>query len=123
MEVRQAAGLLLKNNLKNAYTAMPLANQEFIKSELLPCLGAQDRQIRSTTGTIISVLVQLGGVASWPELLNTLVKCLDSNDLNLMEGAMDALSKACLSPILQLRTFRLYRSSLNVCKESFFKFI
>ncbi|WOG82112.1 hypothetical protein DCAR_0101274 [Daucus carota subsp. sativus] len=72
---------------------MPLENQEFIKSELLPCLGARDRQIRSTTGTIISVLIQLGGAASWPELLNTLVNCLDSNDLNLMEGAMDDLSK------------------------------
>lgn len=99
MEVRQAAGLLLKNNLKNAYTSMPMANKEFIKSELLPCLGAGDRQIRSTAGTIISVLVQLGGVTSWPELLNTLVKCLDSNDLNHMEGAMDALSKACLTSI------------------------
>lgn len=95
VEVRQAAGLLLKNNLKNAYTSMPMANKEFIKSELLPCLGAGDRQIRSTAGTIISVLAQLGGVTSWPELLNTLVKCLDSNDLNHMEGAMDALSKIC----------------------------
>ncbi|KAL0373186.1 UNVERIFIED_CONTAM: Transportin-1, partial [Sesamum calycinum] len=31
----------------------------------------------------------------WPELLHALVKCLDSNDVNLMEGAMDALSKIC----------------------------
>lgn len=76
---------------------MPVANQEFIKSELLPCLGSGDKQIRSTAGTIISVLVQLGGVINWPELLNTLVKCLDSNDLNHMEGAMDALSKACVA--------------------------
>lgn len=93
MEVRQAAGLLLKNNLKTAFQAMPAPNQEYIKAELLPCIGAGDRQIRSTAGTIISVLVQLGGVFGWPELLNALVKCLDSNDLNLMEGAMDALSK------------------------------
>uniref|UniRef100_A0A5B6Z443 Transportin-1 n=1 Tax=Davidia involucrata TaxID=16924 RepID=A0A5B6Z443_DAVIN len=74
---------------------MTSAYQQYIKSELLPCLGAADRHIRSTAGTIISVLVQLGGVFGWPELLHTLVKCLDSNDLNHMEGAMDALSKIC----------------------------
>ena len=75
---------------------MPSANQQYIKTELLPCLGAADRHIRSTAGTIITVLVQIGGVAGWPELLHALVKCLDSNDLNHMDGAMDALSKVTL---------------------------
>ncbi|CAK9134566.1 unnamed protein product [Ilex paraguariensis] len=95
VEVRQAAGLLLKNNLKTALKTMPPTNQQYIKSELLPCLGAADKHIRSTAGTIISVFVQLGGVVGWPELLLALVKCLDSNDLNHMEGALDALSKIC----------------------------
>ncbi|XP_028113612.1 transportin-1-like isoform X3 [Camellia sinensis] len=95
MEVRQAAGLLLKNNLRAAFKSMASPCQQHIKSELLPCLGAADRHIRSTAGTIISELVQIGGVFGWPELLHTLVQCLDSNDLNHMEGAMDALSKIC----------------------------
>ncbi|KAL7150279.1 hypothetical protein ABFS83_05G100900 [Erythranthe nasuta] len=95
VEVRQAAGLLLKNNLRSAFKTMPPANQRYIKSELLPCMGAADRQIRSTAGTIISTFVQIEGVAGWPELLHVLVKCLDSNDVNHMEGAMDALSKIC----------------------------
>ncbi|KAF4382452.1 hypothetical protein G4B88_011404 [Cannabis sativa] len=94
-DVRQAAGLLLKNNLRSAYKAMIPAYQQYIKSELLPCLGAADRNIRSTVGTIVSAVVQLGGVAGWPELLQALVTCLDSNDINHMEGAMDALSKIC----------------------------
>ncbi|XP_071921159.1 transportin-1-like [Coffea arabica] len=95
VDVRQAAGLLLKNNLRTTFNTMPSANQQYIKTELLPCLGAADRHIRSTAGTIITVLVQIGGVAGWPELLHALVKCLDSNDLNHMDGAMDALSKIC----------------------------
>ncbi|KAL7237320.1 hypothetical protein ACSBR2_003583 [Camellia fascicularis] len=95
MEVRQAAGLLLKNNLRAAFKSMASPYQQYIKSELLPCLGAADRHIRSTAGTVISELVQVGGVFGWPELLHTLVQCLDSNDLNHMEGAMDALSKIC----------------------------
>ncbi|KAL7257340.1 hypothetical protein ACSBR1_003612 [Camellia fascicularis] len=95
MEVRQAAGLLLKNNLRAAFKSMASPYQQYIKSESLPCLGAADRHIRSTAGTVISELVQVGGVFGWPELLHTLVQCLDSNDLNHMEGAMDALSKIC----------------------------
>lgn len=96
MEVRQAAGLLLKNNLRTAFKSMAPPYQQYIKSELLPCLGAADRHIRSTAGTIISVVVQIGGVFGWPELLHTLVKCLESNELNHMEGGMDALSKVCV---------------------------
>lgn len=69
------------------------AYQLYIKSELLPCLGSGDRHIRSTVGTIISTVVQIGGILGWPELLQALVNCLDSNDLHHMEGAMDALSK------------------------------
>ncbi|KAH7842878.1 hypothetical protein Vadar_010071 [Vaccinium darrowii] len=38
-----------------------------------------------------------GGIFGWPELLHTLVKCLESNELNHMEGGMDALSKIPLS--------------------------
>uniref|UniRef100_A0A1J3DNQ7 Transportin-1 n=1 Tax=Noccaea caerulescens TaxID=107243 RepID=A0A1J3DNQ7_NOCCA len=95
VEIRQAAGLLLKNNLKGAYPSMAQENQKHIKSELLPCLGAADRHIRTTVGTIISVIVHIEGVSGWPELLPALVTCLDSNDLNHMDGAMDALSKIC----------------------------
>ncbi|KDP33292.1 hypothetical protein JCGZ_13079 [Jatropha curcas] len=95
VEIRQAAGLLLKNNLRNAYKSITPVHQQYIKSELLPCLGAADRHIRSTVGTIISVVVQIGGISGWPELLQALVTCLDSNDVNHMEGAMDALSKIC----------------------------
>lgn len=95
VEVRQAAGLLLKNNLRGAYPSMVQENKKYIKSELLPCLGAPDRNIRTTVGTIISVIVNIEGVSGWPELLPALVTCLDSNDLNHMDGAMDALSKVC----------------------------
>lgn len=95
--LRQAAGLLLKNNLKRVWISMVQENQKYIKSELLPCLGAVDRHIRTTVGTIISEIVNVEGVAGWLELLPALVSCLDSNDLNHMDGAMDALSKVYCS--------------------------
>lgn len=90
---------------------MPLANQQYIKSELLPSLGAADRHIRSTAGTIISVLVQIDGVAGWPELLQALVSSLDSSDVNHVEGAMDALSKVPFSVIY--RAFHLIVSTVQ----------
>ncbi|CAL9040249.1 transportin-1-like isoform X2 [Musa acuminata AAA Group] len=95
LEVRQAAGLLLKNNLRATFSSLSSSYRQYIKSELLPCLGASDRTIRSTVGTIISVLVQLDRVAGWPELLQVLARCLASNDFNHMEGAMDAIYKIC----------------------------
>ncbi|CBI18918.3 hypothetical protein VitviT2T_026981 [Vitis vinifera] len=95
VEIRQAAGLLLKNNLRSSFRTLDPAHQQYIKSELLPCLGAADKHIRSTVGTIITVIVQQGRIFGWPELLQALVHCLDSNDLNLMEGALAALLKIC----------------------------
>ncbi|KAJ6821666.1 putative transportin-1 [Iris pallida] len=95
VEIRQAAGLLLKNNLRTSFSSLSQSNQQYIKSELLPCLGAADRSIRSTVGTVVAVVVQLVRVIGWPDLLQALVHCLDSNDLNHMEGAMDAIYKIC----------------------------
>ena len=100
MEVRQVAGLLLKNSLKVHYETLIPAYQEYIKAELILCLGSSDRHIRTTVGTVTSVIVQQGRVKGWPQLLNALLHCLDSNDYNHAEGALDALSK--VANIIQL---------------------
>ncbi|KAK3193287.1 hypothetical protein Dsin_024597 [Dipteronia sinensis] len=124
VEIRQAAGLLLKNNLRTGYKSMAPENQQYIKSELLPCLGAADRHIRSTVGTIVSVVVQLGGILGWPELLQALVNCLDSNDVNHMEGAMDALSKICedIPQVLDSDVAGLAERPINIFLPRFLKF-
>ncbi|OWM80947.1 transportin-1-like isoform X2 [Punica granatum] len=95
VEIRQAAGLLLKNNLKTSFNSLDSSCQTYIKTEILPCLGASDRNIKSTVGTVISVIVEQGRISTWPELLGALLQCLDSDNLNHMEGAMDAISKIC----------------------------
>jgi transportin-1 len=104
VEVRQAAGLLLKNNLKTNYSAIAFRYQHYIKTELLPCLGASDRNIRATVGTVISVVVQQVHVRGWPEIFQAIAQCLDSNDFNHMEGALDALSKICEDMPVELDT-------------------
>ncbi|CAN8271312.1 unnamed protein product [Cochlearia groenlandica] len=124
VEIRQAAGLLLKNNLKGAYPSMAQENQRYIKTELLPCLGAVDRNIRTTVGTIISVVVHIEGVSGWPELLPALVTCLDSNDLNHMDGAMDALSKICedIPHVLDSEVPGLAERPINIFLPRLFQF-
>ncbi|KAF8112704.1 hypothetical protein N665_0062s0053 [Sinapis alba] len=124
VEIRQAAGLLLKNNLKGGYSSMAQENQKYIKSELLPCMGAADRHIRTTVGTIISEIVNIDGVSGWLELLPALVTCLDSNDLNHMDGAMDALSKICedIPHVLDSEVPGLAESPINIFLPRLFQF-
>ena len=93
VHIRQAAGLLLKNNLKSNYESIQTQHLQYIKAEVLPCLGSSDFGVRTTVGTIVSVMVQQGGFHGWPEILPALIQCLDSNDYNHMEGALGALFK------------------------------
>ncbi|KAJ7545352.1 hypothetical protein O6H91_09G116500 [Diphasiastrum complanatum] len=93
VEVRQAAGLLLKNNLKSSYQSTSSAHQQYIKKELLTSLGISDRHLRATVGTAISVIAQQRHIQGWPELFQVILQCLESNDYNHMEGALDTLYK------------------------------
>ena len=99
VNIRQAAGLLLKNNLKSNYHLIQPSHLQYIKAEVLPCIGASDHGVRTTVGTIVSVVVQQGGFQAWPEILHALVQCLDSNDYNHMEGALGALFKVWYWPM------------------------
>lgn len=72
LEVRQSAGLLLKNNLRNAYAAAPPEFKLYIRNQMLPCLASATKVLRHTAGTIVSVIVGVAGLAAWPELVSAL---------------------------------------------------
>ncbi|MEW5299688.1 MAG: hypothetical protein WDW36_002678 [Sanguina aurantia] len=90
-EVRQSAGLQLKNNLKLTYGATSEDLRKSIKTVLLPMLVHSERVLRHTNGTIISVMVGHSGL--WPDLLSALAQCMDSEDVNAVDGALDTLFK------------------------------
>lgn len=92
-ELRQAAGLLLKNNLQLVFNDMPLSSQKYVKYELLTCIGSRHKQIRSTACTVISVLLQIVVFDKWVDLFETLRLCFDSQDLNQKEGAAETIYK------------------------------
>lgn len=53
VEVRQSAGLLLKNNLKTAFATTAPEYQVYIKQQVLRSVGSNNQALRSTVGTVI----------------------------------------------------------------------
>ena len=64
---------------------------------LLHAIRSPSKPLRHVVGTNVAVIVGVGGLPTWPELLMSFVQCLESSDPNALEGALDALYKVCLS--------------------------
>jgi HEAT repeat protein len=97
--VRSAAAIMLKNNVKSSYKQIPETSVTLIK--LAVPMGIQDRnpQIRSYAGNIATEMIRRGGLYSWPELLQELLKLLSNESGQVskeaQEGAMSAMAKIC----------------------------
>jgi transportin-1 len=92
-EVRQGAGLVLKNNLRGAFAATPPPFQAYIKEALLRGLALPDRALRHTAGTCAVSVVGVAGGGAWPQLPAALDAGLRGGDAAAVEGALDALYK------------------------------
>lgn len=93
--VRQAAGLLLKNNLKALYKNLAPPVRQYINNELLSAIGDDSRLVRSAVAVCITAIVSKAGLQVWPDLFPTLVSCLDSNHDAFLDGALNALCRIC----------------------------
>ena len=98
-EVRQTAGLLLKNNLKSGWRAASGVNKTFIQNALLQSLGHPVRFLRHTVGTCVSMIARAAGPTGWPEMYPALADAIAaetaSADPNLLDGGLDAVYKVC----------------------------
>eukprot|EP00887_Chlorella_sp_A99_P008169 scaffold12.g8169.t1 len=92
-EIRQSAGLLLKNNLRRQWAALGEELRAFIKAALLQMLGSPVRALRHTAGTCVVTIVVSAGMASWPALVGALVEALASGDANAVDGALDTIAE------------------------------
>ena len=97
--VRSSAAINLKNVIKPTYKYLDEDARSYIRTLVLRCLNDPDPQIRGLTGTVITEIVQRGGILSWPELFPELLSIAanDRGDVSpaAQEGAMGALAKVC----------------------------
>jgi len=97
--IRQQAAILLKNNIKYAWEKKLISQDdlEYIKEQILVCLGEEVPALQNAAALSIGACVSdsLGGVASWPQLLDIFLSLLNCEDPVIQEGVLDALSIIC----------------------------
>ena len=95
-DVRQTAGLLLKNNLKTTWQFSEEPHESFIRDALTGSMTHPSRIVRRVVGTSLAICVRQKGWQSTPQLWQLIAENLDaSKDPNALDGALDALYKIC----------------------------
>ncbi|TPX08759.1 uncharacterized protein E0L32_009821 [Thyridium curvatum] len=121
--VRSAAAIMIKNNIKTHYKQIPEQSLALIK--LAVPMGIQDKnaQIRSYAGNIATELLRRGGVYSWPELLQDLIKMIGNeggqSSTEAQEGAMAAMAKICEDNVKMLEREHNGQRPLNFMLPKF----
>jgi len=95
VHVRQRAGLLLKNLLnQQSFENITQEQLVYLKEKSLQSTQDSCKEVRETSGTIISVIIQkLGGIEHWEAAPTTLINNLDHQQLDVVDGAFSALKK------------------------------
>ncbi|KAL1499861.1 hypothetical protein AB1Y20_012544 [Prymnesium parvum] len=94
-QVRQLAGLVLKNNVKEHWASVSPQVREYVQAALLQSIDDPESYIRATVSSCISTITYIAGLEGWPALLPTLYQMLDSPNVNAVDGAFATLSKIC----------------------------
>ena len=97
--VRFSAAVNLKNVIKGSYKSIPRERLASIKSAVIVTLQDPNPQIQGFTGTIMTEIVQQGGLLQWPEIVPELLALVGNDSgrvpVATQEGAMSALNKVC----------------------------
>lgn len=98
-QARVAAAVMLKNDIKMGYKALPESTKEYIRSTIVAGLQDSSSQMRGQAGNVITEVVRQGGIMGWPQILSELVNMAANANGNLsvqtQEGAIGALLKIC----------------------------
>ena len=84
-DIRGMAGLVLKNRLRQFFEVQEPSVQHYVMREILSALGDRVNLVRATVGTVIANIAVKTGFRQWPELLQTLLHNLTSDDPILVE--------------------------------------
>ncbi|KAE8451186.1 hypothetical protein EG329_004350 [Mollisiaceae sp. DMI_Dod_QoI] len=97
--VRSAAAIMLKNNVRTGYKAIPQESLALVRSSVPLALQDKNASIRSYAGNVITEIVSRGGILGWPQILPELLSLIGNESGTVtpeaQEGAMAALAKVC----------------------------
>lgn len=91
--VRIIAGFTLKSCLKFLFTTISAEDQNYVRECILNTLIDSNNQLRNAAGVLITQLVTITSLASWPNLLPSLTQLLKSEDPNYIITSLSCLSK------------------------------
>jgi len=77
MQLRQLAGLELKNTIRLQNSQMNPQVLQFVQESIIPVLADEDRRCRMIASQIITTLLHTVTLARWPSLVPTLLPMLD----------------------------------------------
>ena len=102
--IRIIAGFTLKSSLPLLFNSESEEDKQYIRSCVLQTLIDPLVQIRNASGVIITQLVLLSSLESWPELLPDLMELLKSNNKDCITTALSCLSKMMEDNIYEFDT-------------------
>ena len=77
-EIRQAAGLILKNNIPTSFANISEASLSHIKQVVVNALSDPIIYIRNTAGTLVTSIVTHIQLERWPDLITRLAALMDT---------------------------------------------
>eukprot|EP00903_Cladosiphon_okamuranus_P010633 g10055.t1 len=107
--LRQLAGLVLKNLVKSTFKRLEPQAQAIIRERVLLAARDPSQVLRHTAGSVVTSIVSATRLSQWPELLPALVGMLESGDVGLGDGALNALVKICEDSAQELNSEELGR--------------
>ncbi|KAM0890042.1 hypothetical protein ACQ4PT_027331 [Festuca glaucescens] len=114
-EIRRDAGLLLKRSLRKEFCAMVPAYQDYIKSQLIPCIWKDNALIQSIAGDVITEVLEIIHAEKWDELITSLQTCIEQ-----IKGAMNLIFKLLGMPVDKYldALFWLYKRNVGATDEN-----
>eukprot|EP00937_MAST-01D_sp_MAST-1D-sp2_P003272 g3272.t1 len=93
--VRQRAGLLLKNNVRQSWKMFSPVVLQTIQGSVLKAIADPSAFTRRIACTVVATIAQYMPLDAWPALMPTLIGLLDNADPLAVDGAFRALEMIC----------------------------
>ena len=99
-DVRQLAGLVLKEGLRRLRGNLDTGTRDFVRQELLVALcDAHSSAVRKTAGSVITSIALVEGLETWPHLFPALHQLLDG--AAQQQAIVAAAGLSCIAKICE----------------------